>query len=99
MYDAPAGWHWGRKAEVAAIMGGGKVLRRPRKKYYWDQGGWDGYIWGGVFRAFFVFSDTLEVGGCLGASIGEGMIYSISAANMAEILPTESFAGIVCVAD
>ena len=98
VYDAPAGWHWGRKAEVAAIMGGGKVLRRPRKKYYWDQGGWDGYIWGGVFRAFFVFSDTLEVGGYLHDADGEGNISEDWI--VADLFGDRNlFAGIVCVAN
>ena len=27
VYGAPAGWHWGSKAEVAAIMGGGAEVR------------------------------------------------------------------------
>ena len=31
--DAPAGWHWGSKAEVAAIMGGGVEPRQPKKNY------------------------------------------------------------------
>ena len=33
LYEAPAGWHWGSKADVAAIMGGGKAERRPQKGY------------------------------------------------------------------
>ena len=48
VYEAPAGWHWGSRAEVAAIMGGGKQERHPRKHYYFGQGVWDLYTWGGV---------------------------------------------------
>ena len=29
VYEAPAGWHWGSKAAVVAIMGGGQVERQP----------------------------------------------------------------------
>ena len=29
VYEAPAGWHWGSRAEVAAIMGGGEEERQP----------------------------------------------------------------------
>ena len=35
-YGAPAGWHWGSKAEVAAIMDGGKETRGPGMKNYED---------------------------------------------------------------
>ena len=31
VYGAPAGWHWGGRAEVAAIMGGGEEERQPVK--------------------------------------------------------------------
>ena len=62
VYDAPAGWHWGSKAEVAAIMGGGEEdIWRPPLRYYHAQGGWNGCTWGGVRRIFFVFSDSLQV--------------------------------------
>ena len=27
VYEAPSGWHWGSKAEVEAIMGGGAEVR------------------------------------------------------------------------
>ena len=52
-------------------------------------------------RACFVFSDSLEVGGYLGFGQGEGMIeeHELTAANLAVVLPTQCFAGIVCVAD
>ena len=58
--EAPAGWHWGSKAEVAAIMGGGKESRQPRNYYYFDRGGWNGCTWGSVTRSYFLFSDTLD---------------------------------------
>ena len=85
--------------EVAAIMGGGKEERQPGKLYYRNQGGWDGCTWGGVYRSFFVFSDSLQAGGYLHAREGEGKIYASSAAMMATTLPNQYFAGIVCVAD
>ena len=97
MYGAPAGWHWGSRAEVAAIMGGGEEMRQPKKPYYYDQGGWAGYIWGWMDRSYFVFSDSLQVGGSLCSFHGEGLI--ASGANLAEVLPKYWFAGIVCVAD
>ena len=85
---------------MAAIMGGGKEERQPRKDYYWNQGGWDGNTWGGVHRICFVFSDTLEVGGGLGAGDVEGVINDIdTGAQLAAFLPTQCFAGIVCVAN
>ena len=82
-------------------MGGGEEARQPWiKDYYYDQGGWEGYIWDGVDRSFFVFSDSLQSGGCLYAGAGEGLISTThSTAEMAVVLPTQSFAGIVCVAD
>ena len=99
VYEAPAGWHWGSRAEVAAIMGGGKEERQPEKLYYRNQGGWDGCTWGGVQRYCFVFSDLLEVGDYLHSNSGEGQIQELGAANMAALLRTQLFAGIVCVAN
>ena len=83
-------------------MGGGEVARYPVKHHYFGQGGWVGCTWGGVVRSFFVFSDSLQSGGCLYAGAGEGLISTThSTAEMAVVLPTQagSFAGIVCVAD
>ena len=63
VYEAPAGWHWGSKAEVAAIIGGQPedVRHQPEKFCYYNEGGWKGQIWGGVERICFVFSDSLQV--------------------------------------
>ena len=93
VYEAPAGWHWGSKAEVAAIMGGGKAREQPEKRYYWDQDGWVECTWGGVRRECFFFSDSLAQA-CLGSGHFEGTIQT-------DLLPTKSwcFAGIVCVAN
>ena len=100
VYEAPGGWHWGSRAEVEAIVGGGMMGREPAKQYYRDQGGWRGYTWGGVWRCYFLFSDTLQVGGCLTPCSREGHIYTdYSAPWLAQMLPTHHFAGIVCVAD
>ena len=100
LYDAPAGWHWGSKAEVAAIMGSGHAMRQPAKCYYENQGGWDAYTWGGVKRVYFVFSDTLQVGGILDVGNGEGKIReSAPELRMSIALSPKLFAGIVCVAD
>ena len=52
-----------------------------------------------VERIFFVFGDSLEVGGCLGSVRGEGCIAEHAAAKLARLLQTQYFAGIVCVAD
>ena len=68
VYGAPVGWHWGSRAEVAAIMGGGEEEREPLKTYHYNKGGWEAYAY-------------------------------YSAAWLAENLPNECFAGIVCVAD
>ena len=99
MCEAPAGWHWGSRAEVVAIIGE-RGRRQPLKGYYWGQGGWDGhmYTWGGVERLIFVFSDTLEAGGYVAYSEWEGRIQDYGAAYR-RFLPTKFFAGIVCVAD
>ena len=99
VHEPPAGWHWGSRAEVAAIMGGGEEARWPKKFYYWDQGGWVGCTWAGVQRTCFAFSDSLQVGGCLGTGCDEGAITELGAAELARILPIWCFAGIVCVAD
>ena len=54
-------------------------------------------------RSCFVFSDSLQAGGNLAVSHGGGYIskaaYTASAAHLAEIIRTQLFAGIVCVAD
>ena len=98
--EAPAGWHWGGKAAVAAIMGGGEEERQPVKKDYRDQGAWDCYTWGGSERTRFLFSDSLEVGGYLYAGHFEGHISEErTAAQLAVQLQTYYFAGIVCVAN
>ena len=67
--------------------------------YYHNQGGWEYYIWGGVYRICFVFTDSLEVGGYVDVGNGEGYIEEVDAAGLAEDLPTKYFAGIVCVAN
>ena len=99
VYEAPAGWHWGSRAEVVAIMGGGEAARQPEKEYYFGQGGWDAYTWGGVERFCFVFSDSLQAGGYLFTWDGEGEITNYTAAGLVDTLPNRNFAGIVCVAD
>ena len=60
LYEAPAGWRWGSKAEVAATMGGGKESREPRNYYYFGHGGWNGCTGGSVTRSYFIFSGTLK---------------------------------------
>ena len=60
VYEAPAGWHWASRAEVAAIMDGGGEARRPRKNYQGRR------ALGGVNRRHFIFSNSLQVGGYLG---------------------------------
>ena len=83
---------------MAAIMGGGKEPRHPRKEYYKDQGGW--VAGESEKHAFFVFSDSLEVGRCVYAGAGEGLICQyLTAAQLVMYLPTKWFAGIVCVAN
>ena len=99
VYEAPAGWHWGSQSEVAAIMGGGKRAQQPEMYYYTDHGGWEGTGWNGVHRLYFVFSDTLVVGGHLNPRFGEGYIQELAEADLAKRLPTAFFAGIVCVRD
>ena len=44
------------------------------KRHYKDQGGWEGWTWGGMDRECFVFSDSLQVGGSLCVGAGEGRI-------------------------
>ena len=95
VYEAPVGWHWGSKAEVAAIMGW-----VSGKEYYSNQGGWLGNTWEGVERHCFIFNDSLQVGGCLRADQNEGEIdEQLAAEEMAEKLSAGCFAGIVCVAN
>ena len=62
------------------------------KRHYKDQGGWEGWTWGGMDRECFVFSDSLQVGGSLHVGSHEGLI---SESDLAIAL----FAGIVCVAN
>ena len=50
-------------------------------------------------RTCFVFTDTLKVGGCLVSGFGEGDSQELGAPTLATLLPTQCFAGIVCVAD
>ena len=93
MYGAPAGWHWGSRAEVAAIMGGGEEAREPAKDYYYEEGGWDEYTWGGVYRVCFLFSDSLQVGEnlCVGDGEEETDNKFCSATWMAKNLPNRDF--------
>ena len=72
---------------------------QPEMYYYTDHGGWEGTGWNGVHRLYFVFSDTLVVGGHLNPRFGEGYIQELAEADLAKRLPTAFFAGIVCVRD
>ena len=51
-------------------------------------------------RYYFVFSDSLEVGGILSAGFCEGFITEYrTAADLVALLPNMFFARIACVAD
>ena len=56
-----------------------------------------------MVRTRFVFSDSLQVGGYLGANCGEGSIQCSwidnTGADLVALLPNMYFAGIVCVAN
>merc|ERR1740130_1386936 len=99
VYDAPEGWHWGTRAEVEKLLGGGETVCPPARYYYRDQGGWKNIMWEGVRRSCFVFSDTLEVGGYLRSAGKQGEICPGTAEDIEEVLVEKFFAGIVCVQD
>ena len=80
-------------------MGGGKEVRQPEKQYYSGHGGGDNDFWREVERSAFVFSDSLQAGGCLDASHEEGRIDTSPAADLGSLLQERWFAGVVCVAN
>lgn len=68
--------------------GGGEAVP-PVICYYKDEGGWEGYMWQGCYRYFFLFRDSLQVGGYLAAGDNEGVISTEwSVAKLQEKLPT-----------
>ena len=93
VYDAPAGWHWATAAEVEAVPG---WERKAGAMNYYEQGGWDGFVWQGVSRARFAVrqaqAPTADRSRYVMAGECEG---SVTAGD-----PFESaFAGIVCIQD
>ena len=42
--------HWGTRAEVEKLLGGGETVCPPARYYYRDQGGWKNIMWEGVRR-------------------------------------------------
>jgi hypothetical protein len=89
VYDAPEGWHWATQAEVEAVPGWGA---KPGSYNYYNQGGWQSYVWKGVRRDHFLFRE----GGSAAILVGlwEGMIPNKSASGGGN-----KFAGIVCMPD
>ena len=113
VYEAPAGWHWGSKAEVAAIMGPqqrnsmGEFTTTSLEEEFitTSVGGWDGNPHlPGIYQGVFVFTDSLEGGGFLDtvcmAHGGQGWIRETDVANLtSRTAHSWLLAGIVCVAD
>ena len=119
-YVPPAGWRVARAAElVAAGFGDGvdngtrvpasEVLDRSRGlldrcTYYENLAGWDKYVWGGVFRCFFLTADWETVnsaeGGAVHVGFKEGQLDGFTtAASLRSYLFTSYFGGMVCVRD
>ncbi len=54
-YETPYGFRWATTAEGEAAFGAPDV---SGVYVYWNQGGWNGYVWDGVGRFLFTFSDS-----------------------------------------
>ena len=55
-YEMLDGYHWASSSEYADIMA---ALTHVDTYTYYSQGGWIGYVWEGLTRYIFKFSDTV----------------------------------------
>ena len=88
-YTCPTGYHWGTQSEVAGML---TNQINPGYNRYHNQCGWNGYYWHQRHRVYFRFSDSKINNGYLHAGHGDPYTFLTSPA-------TDSFAGIVCVAN
>ena len=67
----PPGWRLATAAELraAGFRWGGE--RAPEQNYYDGQAGWDGRVWGGVYRYYFVTADWAEVDPAAGGAVNK----------------------------
>jgi hypothetical protein len=97
VYDAPAGWHWATRGEVAAVPG---WKRKIGTLNYFSQGGWAGSKWEGVHRMRFAFrlaqAPTADLSHYVHVNRMEGVI---SAGSPSAKPFGDRFAGIVCLQD
>ncbi|TMW60407.1 hypothetical protein Poli38472_000449 [Pythium oligandrum] len=90
-YDCPVGYRWLSTAEAQASFLGHVALDGHVNEplVYYDACGWQGYMWGGVRRVRFRFSDSRETGGFKHAGFRDSYRPDVD-------LVTQDFAGIVC---
>ncbi|OQR81135.1 hypothetical protein ACHHYP_16742 [Achlya hypogyna] len=93
VYDCPLGYQWATTAQAQRIFvgmqGANGSLTEPLT--YFDECGWDGFMWGGATRACFRFADSATTGACKHAGQRDSFRTQVDFA-------TTAFAGVVCVA-
>jgi hypothetical protein len=96
VYDCPAGYHWASTDEALQWVGtsggtSGGTTTTPRQPSYYDQCGWEGYMFGGKKRVKFRFSDSPTTGAYKSAGTYEDGDIVVGD------FTTKEFAGTVCV--
>ena len=98
VYDCPAGYHWASTDEALQWVGssggttsGGTTTTTTRQPSYYDQCGWEGYMFGGKKRVKFRFSDSPTTGAYKSAGTYEDGDIVVGD------FTTKEFAGTVCV--
>jgi ELWxxDGT repeat protein len=93
LYDCPVGFRWASTAEGQLLFPSASDSTPGGQKTYFGECGWSGYLWGGVSRAKFRFSDSAVTGGSKNAGFSDPYRPDLLD------FTTSEFAGIVCVID
>lgn len=92
-YIMPEGYRWMSTQEYADLFSGVSTNNLA----YWNAGGWDGYVFEGVSRVNFIFSDTSETAMVMHAGFLEGTLgaYGNAYTDSSTALTVSNFAGFV----
>jgi hypothetical protein len=69
-YEMIEGFHWASTSEAASLFG--DFYSSTPSRMYYNQAGWNGYVFEGVFRFQFIFSDSAVTGHYKHAAYSDG---------------------------
>jgi hypothetical protein len=92
-YDCPTGYHWASTEEAFHLFPAAND-ESGEERVYWNQCGWDEFVWGGKARRHFRFQDSSATGAYKDVSKYDSTRPDVDRFGRV----VAEFAGIVCVA-